>query len=89
MDNLTLKEHRADWVEWDGAAFHLARALGLIGSDVRFHLEAKHVFWSANPIGDMLQDMLKQLVTVGVLEYRDEPASEYRWNPHFKGTWEI
>ena len=85
---MTLKQYLLDWVEWDVAAFHLARVLGLMGSEIQFHGEAKHVFWSANPTGKMLNDMLKQLVAMGILEYRDEPEDEYRWNPNFRGTWE-
>ncbi len=85
---MTLKQYLTDWVEWDVAAFHLASVLGLMGSEIQFHAEAKHVFWSANPTGTMLNDMLKQLVAMGILEYRDEPEDEYRWNPNFRGTWE-
>jgi hypothetical protein len=49
---------------------------------------AKHVFWSDHPIGNALYRMLDELVGVGVLEKRDEPDTQYRWNPTFQGSWE-
>ncbi len=33
--------------------------------------------------------MLGELVAAGVLENRDEPDDQYRWNPAFVGSWEI
>jgi hypothetical protein len=44
--------------------------------------------WSNNPIGDMLMQQLELLVEQGVLEKRDEPDLQFRWNPAFKGDWE-
>ncbi len=53
-----------------------------------FQTRAKHVFWSTNPVGNMLYAMLDQMVAVGILEKRDEPDFQYRWNPSFRGSWE-
>jgi hypothetical protein len=83
-----LREALADWTDWDFAAYYLARALGVMREDVRFHLEAKHVFWSNHPIGEMLYATLEHLVEVGVLQKREEPDDQYRWNPDFRGSWE-
>lgn len=79
----------ADWTDWDIAAYELARALGVMREGGRFHMEAKHVFWSDHPIGNMLDDMLQRLVAVGILQNRAEPDDQYRWNPDFRGSWEI
>jgi hypothetical protein len=88
MELRTLRDRLSDWNDWDGAAFILAQSIGLMSEDVRFELEAKHVFWSNNPIGRALHNILKELVTAGVLENRNEPDDQYRWNPGFVGTWE-
>jgi hypothetical protein len=45
-----------------------------------------HVFWSNNTIGDMLHDVLLQLVALGVLERREEPDEQFRWNTAFRET---
>ena len=87
MQLQTLHETLGDWTDWDGAAFLLAQSIGLMSSQVRFETEAKHVFWSANPVGCALHNMLKELVAAGVLENRHEPADQYRWNHNFVGSW--
>jgi hypothetical protein len=84
----SLRETLADWTDVDIAEYELARAFGLMGEGVSFSTDAKHVFWSRNPIGTMLYDMLAKLAEVGVLEYRAEPDGQYRWNPNFRGSWE-
>jgi hypothetical protein len=43
-------------------------------------------FWSNNPVGNLLYETLESLVQVGVLESRDEPDKQYRWNPAFRGS---
>jgi hypothetical protein len=85
---LTLKESLAEWTDWDVAQYHLARSLGLMGPGVRFQLEAKHVFWSENPIGRVLHETLQNLTEKGVLEF-DEEEERYRWNNSFEGSWEV
>lgn len=82
-----MKEGLADWTDIDWAAYELARALGLMGEEVSFSIDAKHVFWSANPIEAMLYETLQRLVEVEVLEYREKPDDQYRWNPTFRGSW--
>ena len=85
----TLREALPDWHDWDGAAYHLAVCLGLMNDEPGlFETRAKHVLWSNNPIGNMLYGMLDQLVAAGVLESRDEPDKQFRWNAAFRGSWE-
>ena len=88
MELHTLRDKLTEWTDWDGAAFLLAQNIGLIPPDVRFNLKAKHVFWSDNPIGNALHNMLRELVAAGVLENRNEPDGQYRWNTAFVGSWE-
>jgi hypothetical protein len=83
----TLKTELADWQYWDTASYILSQNIGLMGSDVSRY-QAKHVFWSDNPVGNTLIAILNQLAEVGILEKRDEPDLQYRWNPEFKGSWE-
>ena len=61
-----LPEHLRDWVDWDGAAYWLAVTLGLMKDEPGlFQTRAKHVFWSANPVGEMLYAMLDKMVAAG------------------------
>ena len=85
----SLSERLRDWVDWDGAAYWLAVSLDVMKDEPGlFQGRAKHVFWSNNPVGKMLYAMLDQMVAVGILEKRDEPDFQYRWNRSFRGTWE-
>ena len=88
MSASTLREKLKDWTDADGAAYELACCLGLMNYDTDSMGKAKHVFWSQNRIGGALYNILRELVRVGVLEYRDEPDYQYRWNENFKGSWE-
>ncbi|TYC24310.1 hypothetical protein [Micromonospora sp. MP36] len=63
----------------DYAQFYLGRAIGLFAD--RSFLQAKSVFWTENPLGDALYQMLRALVMAGVLECRDEPELQFRWKP--------
>ena len=86
----TLKATLSDWTEINGALCAVTELLGLIDFDVSpFQTKAKHVFWSANPVGEMAYELLEKLVQLGILERRDGPGDiEYRWNPSFRGSWE-
>lgn len=83
----SLREALGEWCDWDGAAFALAVCLGLIEGRPGAFGRAKHVFWSDHPVGNVLYGMLDQLVSVGVLEVREEPDRQYRWNAAFRGSW--
>ena len=84
---MTLKDNLTEWADWDGAAYQLAICLGLM-RDAAALGSSKHVFWSDHPIGNLLASMLDQLVQAGILEKRDEPDTQYRWSPAFRGSWE-
>ncbi len=83
---MNFRDELKDWNDFDGAAYVLARALGIMDETVVFQTDAKHVFWSNNPLGNALNEMLEQLVVAGVLEKRDD--HQYRWDKSFKGSWQ-
>ena len=88
MTTKNLKQALNHWQDIDCAQYHLAISLGLIESDVPFATQVKHVFWTDNPIGNMLGEILDTLTKAYVLQQRDEPDYQYRWNPDFRGSWE-
>ena len=90
MNNLTtLKENLKEWTDFDVAEFQLAVCLGLMPNDWKNFgsRKAKHVFWSANPVGDTLHTIIEELTDIGILEY-DEKKDKWRWNKEFNGSWE-
>jgi hypothetical protein len=85
----TLKSALQDWTDWDAAGYSTAVALGIIDPERSpFQTKAKHVFWSNNAVGNALCQFLEVLVSLGILERRDEPDIQYRWNGEYCGTWE-
>ncbi len=88
MQTSPLKQALKDWTDIDVAQFYLAVSLGIMGYDVSFPSEAKSVFWTNNPVGNATYAILEALTTANVLQKRDEPDFQYRWNPDFKGYWE-
>lgn len=91
MDNgiVTLKERLQDWTDIDFAGYHVTVVLGLIDPEqAPFSTRAKHVFWSVHPVGDLAVKLLDEMTALGILEKRDEPDFQYRWNKTYKGTWE-
>jgi hypothetical protein len=73
----TLREYLTDFVDWDGASFYLGVTLGLWSEDS--FMKNKGVFWSNNPVGKMLHELLQALVETNVLERIEEPDTRYRW----------
>jgi hypothetical protein len=70
----------AGWTDGDGAAFVVGRSLGIFDESVTF-TQVKGVFWTDNPLGNALHEVLLQLVAAGVLERREEPEDEqFRWS---------
>lgn len=77
----TLRERLSDWTDWDLASYQLGRCLGLFEGQ-SFETDVKHVFWSANPLGEHLLMVLSLLARAGVLELEDVPEdgeTRYRW----------
>jgi hypothetical protein len=66
-----------DWTDWDGAAYELGRAIGLF-ADVAF-IDAKHVFWTDNDLGNGLHQALLALAKARVLDRREIPDEQFRW----------
>jgi hypothetical protein len=85
----TLKTALEEWTDCDWAGYCTAVALGLIDPERSpFQTKAKHLFWTDNAVGNTLHQFLEALVSLGVLERRDEPSLQFRWNREFRGTWE-
>ncbi|MEU9233502.1 hypothetical protein [Streptomyces subrutilus] len=42
--------------------------------------QVKSVFWTDNPLGNALHEVLLQLVAAGVLERREEPDEQFLWS---------
>ncbi|MFB6832795.1 hypothetical protein [Streptomyces hydrogenans] len=77
---MDLSEGLAGWTDGDGAAFMVGRSLVIFDESVTF-TQVKGVFWTDNPLGNALHEVLLQLVTAGVLERRAEPEDEqFRWS---------
>jgi hypothetical protein len=43
------------------------------------------MYWSNNPTGNLLYEMLTSLTKLGVLEFREDGPSDsqFRWNPNY------
>lgn len=78
----SVREALKDWVELDEAIHLVAYSIGILSEGERFK---KHVYWSANPIGDSISRLLASLEDMGALERRDgEQDYELRWKKDFK-----
>ena len=88
MQGSSLRDLLTEWTDMDFAQYALACSLGLMSPDDDPMGRVKHVFWAANPIGDLLFRILGELVAAGILGHRDEPDYQYRWNQNYRGGWE-
>ncbi|MBI3651604.1 MAG: hypothetical protein HY231_11360 [Acidobacteria bacterium] len=77
-----------NWTDGDVAAFLLARSIGLMKSDIPFATNTKHIFWANHSVGSFLFQMLDEMVKLEILEKRDDPDIQYRWNQSYLGTWD-
>jgi len=88
MGIISLKAALENWTDIDAAEMSLAISLGLMAPETNYQVNAKYVFNSNNPIGNMLHDTLVSLVRLGILEEREaEHDHQYRWDPLFHGLW--
>jgi hypothetical protein len=88
-DLRTLRSAIQEWTDVDLAQYSLALALGMIVPDRSpFATKAKHLFWTNNPVGSALYEVLETLTRIGVIERRDEPDIQYRWNASYRGSWD-
>lgn len=76
-----LRSALSEWADFDLAEFALARCLGIIDPVVSWSPSYKYLFWSNNPVGNGLADILDRLVAMGALETNDD--QQYRWNQSF------
>ena len=74
----TLRLRLADWTIFEDPAYHLGEILGIPESEL-----SPGVVNSKNPVSDMLYRTLASTAGLGMLEMRDEPDFQYRWNPRF------
>jgi hypothetical protein len=79
----TLRIALADWTDFDASAHLLAQCLGIMPWQQEMK-EEKWVYWSENPLGNMLYSTLERLVELRVLERRAEPDLQYRWCPKYR-----
>lgn len=89
--NLNLNAVLKDWTEIDAAAFHIGVDLGIIPpltdeKEIYNFGGKKWVFWTENPLGTALFNILEILVSADILEKHDEDDHLYRWNADF--DWE-
>lgn len=77
---MDLSEGLAEWTDWDVAAFVVGRSLGILEESVTSSRQVKSVFWTDNPLGNALHEVLLQLVAAGVLERREEPDEQFLWS---------
>ncbi|MFE2283964.1 hypothetical protein ACFXDJ_07315 [Streptomyces sp. NPDC059443] len=76
---MDLSEGMAEWTDWDGAAFLVGHSLGIFSESQTF-TQVKGVFWTDNPLGNALHEVLLQLAAAGVLGRREEPDEQFRWS---------
>ena len=79
----TLRVTLADWTDIDASAHVLAQCLGIMPSGLGMN-EAKWVYWSDNPLGNLLYGTLERLLELGALEKREEPDLQYRWRSGYR-----
>lgn len=85
----TLKDRLNDWMDWDVAAYELGVILGLwdeFGCNPGKDLwnGYKGIMWSRNNLGEYLSNALDELANIGILEHREEPDIQYRYNQNYK-----
>jgi hypothetical protein len=79
----TLRVALGDWTDFDISAHVLAQCLGIMPTGTGMN-EAKWVYWSDNPLGNMLYGTLERLLDLGALEKREEPDLQYRWRSAYR-----
>ncbi|MEO1291087.1 MAG: hypothetical protein AAFV93_25410 [Chloroflexota bacterium] len=86
----SLKNELSDWTDIEVAEYCLARCIGLlIDTNLSFQVTYKAIFFTNNPVSNMLTKILDELVELGCLEKRDEPDWQYRWNPKVDDAWQL
>lgn len=73
----SVKQYLKDWRDLDHLQYEIALRLGVISIDQSFQTDVKWVFWTDNPLGNMLYDMIRALEENGFIEQNDQ--LQYRW----------
>ena len=72
-----LKERLKEWTDFDVALYGLGVVIGIFEKDTWFDNNQKWIFWSNNPLGNTLHEILGKLVSTGILEEND--YGQFRW----------
>jgi len=90
-NNLTynLRQSLKEWTEIDVAAFHTGVALGVIPplsdeKEIYNFGGKKWMFWTKNPLGNLLFDLVESLVDLNILERHESDNQLFRWNASFE-----
>lgn len=78
----SLRDTLSDWADFVVAPDELAICLGIASLDDPF-AGRKLLYWTSNPLGELLSIFLDELEKVGAVQYRVKPLTQYRWNPDF------
>ncbi len=83
-----LRHSLKDWTEIDAAAFRAGVALGIIPplsdeKEIYNFGGKKWIFWTENPLGNLLFGLLENLVSLNILEKHKNDDHLYRWNSSF------
>lgn len=93
----SLQERLRGWTAWDQAMYQIGACLGFwpefgapIGEDPWNGIKDVMHTTKHDPLGAILEWLLKDLVEVGCLEDKAVdiegiPTAYYRWNPNYKG----
>ena len=84
MKQTSLKVSLADWTDIDIAEHAITVSLGIVPANIF----PKATYWSNNPVGNALYEVLELLTKAEIIQRREEPDIQFRWNPSFQGDWE-
>lgn len=84
-----LAEHLEEWTDIDVAAYRLAVALGLMAPPQPdagpFDFGGrKDLFWTDNPLGNLMFRTLEEMVTLGALDTHPNDEHLFRWNRDYQ-----
>ena len=77
----------AEWEDYDFSAYYVACLLGIVKYDKSWdeYRRIKGLFWTNNPVGNILYDFLEKMVEAKLFEKDDDLG--YRWNKSFNAYW--
>lgn len=81
----SFRELLKNWEDFDVVEFYLGCTLGIFEYDEKFEnfRKNKHIFWTNNPLGDMLAKMLEDMAAEGILEF-DREELKLKWNEKYE-----